>query len=310
MTMNLLAHPGLARVRNTVLPVTLAATLFGCSAGNDRADAYGNFEATEVIVSAAATGRILTLAVEEGQQVEKGTAVGVVDTLQLTLQRSQLVASRRAVLSRIQGVDAQIAVLVEQRAVANRDRDRVVRLLSDKAATQKQLDDVDGQISVLDRQIEQAKTQLHTIRAEVAALDAQIARIEDQIAEAVITNPLTGTVLTTYAEPKEITAYGKPLYRVADLSTMTLRAYISGDQLPHVRIGQEVEVRIDQDRNSVRALDGEVTWISSEAEFTPKLIQTKKERVNLVYAVKVRVDNPDGAVKIGMPGEVWLPDGS
>lgn len=296
-------------VRRLTLPV-LAVTLFACSSGNDRADAYGNFEATEVIVSAAATGRILSLAVEEGQVVEQGAVVGVVDTVQLALQRSQLVASRAAVRSRIRGVDAQIAVLTEQRAVAERDRDRIVRLLADAAATQKQLDDVEGQISVIDRQIEQSKTQLSTIRAEIAALDAQIARVQDQIREAVITNPLTGTVLTTYAEPHEMTAYGKPLYKVADLSVMTLRAYVAGDQLPNIRLGQHVEVRIDENRDSRRSLQGAIAWISSEAEFTPKLIQTRKERVNLVYAFKVRVQNPEGRIKIGMPGEVWLADGS
>ena len=184
------------------------------------------------------------------------------------------------------------------------------RLLADKAATQKQLDDVDGQISVIDRQIEQAQTQLSTIRAEIAALDAQIARVQDQLLEAIIRSPISGTILTSYAEPQEMTAYGKPLFKVADLSAMTLRAYVSGDQLPQIRIGQTVEVRIDQDRDSNRSLEGVITWISSEAEFTPKLIQTKEERVNLVYAFKVRLENPDGTIKIGMPGEVWLSDGS
>lgn len=290
----------------TLASIVAAFVLAACSSDNDRADAYGNFEATEVIVSAAATGRILSLGVEDGQLVERGTEVGLVDTLQLSLQKSQLVASRTAVRSRIRGVDAQIAVLREQRAVADRDRNRIVRLLADDAATRKQLDDVEGQIAVIDRQIEQAETQLSTIHAEIAALDAQIARVQDQITESAITNPLTGTVLTTFAEPHEMTAYGSPLYKVADLSTMTLRAYVGGDQLPHIRIGQPVEVRIDEDRHSDRSFEGEITWISSEAEFTPKLIQTKKERVNLVYAFKVRVANPDGTLKIGMPGEVWL----
>ena len=298
-----------SRIRALVLVVATSG-LIACSSENDRADAYGNFEATEVIVSAAATGRILSLDAEDGQLVEQGAVVGLVDTVQLSLQKSQLVANRRAVRSRIGGVNAQIAVLREQRAVADRDRDRISRLLADKAATQKQLDDVDGQISVIDRQIEQAQTQLSTIRAEIAALDAQIARVQDQLLEAIIRSPISGTILTSYAEPQEMTAYGKPLFKVADLSAMTLRAYVSGDQLPQIRIGQTVEVRIDQDRDSNRSLEGVITWISSEAEFTPKLIQTKEERVNLVYAFKVRLENPDGTIKIGMPGEVWLSDGS
>ncbi|NNE47768.1 MAG: HlyD family efflux transporter periplasmic adaptor subunit [Rhodothermales bacterium] len=290
-------------------PIALAAALVlaGCTGGDELADAYGNFEATEVIVSAGATGRIMRLDVTEGQTVAKGSVVGIIDTVQFALQKAQLKASRRAVRSKLAGVDAQIAVTTEQRRVANRDRDRLTRLLADNAATQKQLDDVDGQISVLDRQIDLARTQLSTIRAEMVAFDAQIARVQDQIENALIINPTSGTVLTTYAEPREITAYGKPLYRVADLAVMELRAYVSGDQLPHIRLGQTVDVRIDETRSENRSMEGEISWISSESEFTPKLIQTKEERVNLVYAFKVRVENQDGSVKIGMPGEVWLP---
>jgi len=290
-------------------PIALAAVLVlaGCTGGDELADAYGNFEATEVLVSAGATGRIMRLDVTEGQTVAEGSVVGIIDTVQFALQKSQLKASRQAVRSKLAGVDAQIAVTTEQRRVAYRDRDRLKKLLADNAATQKQLDDVDGQISVLDRQIDLARTQLSTIRAEVVAFDAQIARVQDQIENALITNPTSGTVLTTYAEPREITTYGKPLYRVADLAVMELRAYVSGDQLPHIRLGQTVDVRIDETRSENRSMEGEISWISSESEFTPKLIQTKEERVNLVYAFKVRVENHDGSVKIGMPGEVWLP---
>lgn len=290
-------------------PIALAAVLVlaGCTGGDELADAYGNFEATEVLVSAGATGRIMRLDVTEGQTVAEGSVVGIIDTVQFALQKSQLKASRQAVRSKLAGVDAQIAVTTEQRRVAYRDRDRLKKLLADNAATQKQLDDVDGQISVLDRQIDLARTQLSTIRAEMVAFDAQIARVQDQIENALITNPTSGTVLTTYAEPREITTYGKPLYRVADLAVMELRAYVSGDQLPHIRLGQTVDVRIDETRSENRSMEGEISWISSESEFTPKLIQTKEERVNLVYAFKVRVENQDGSVKIGMPGEVWLP---
>ncbi len=299
---------GFIRIAQRIFPMMLLTMTCACSSDGDRADAYGNFEATEVIVSAAATGRLLDLEIDEGQDLQKGTVVGLVDTVQLALQKSQVRAQRAAVRSRIRGVDAQIAVLSEQRAVAERDRQRIVRLLADAAATQKQLDDIEGQLSVIDRQIDQARTQLSTIRAEIAALDAQIARVQDQIREALITNPVSGTVLTTYAEPHEMTAYGKPLYKIADLSTMTLRAYVAGDQLPDISIGQRVEVRVDRDRDTEHSMEGRITWISSEAEFTPKLIQTKEERINLVYAFKVSVDNPRGVIKIGMPGEVWLTD--
>ncbi len=297
------------RLHGTYPVVTAALAVIlvaGCTGGNDLADAYGNFEATEVLVSAAATGRIMRLDVVEGEDVTEGSVVGVVDTVQFALQRSQLRASRTAVRSKIRGVEAQIAVLTEQRRVANRDYERLRRLAADQAATQKQLDDVEGQIAVFDRQIEHARTQLSTIRAEIAALDAQIAQIQDQIDKAKIENPVSGTVLAKYAESQEVTAYGKPLYKVADLSTMELRAYVSGAQLPALRLGQEVEVRVDRDRGESASLDGHVSWISSEAEFTPKLIQTKEERVNLVYAFKVRVENREGLLKIGMPGEVWF----
>ncbi|MDX1741841.1 MAG: HlyD family efflux transporter periplasmic adaptor subunit, partial [Rhodothermales bacterium] len=287
MMMKTRTDSGTASVTRWIILAVICTTLSACSSDNGRADAYGNFEATEIVVSAAATGRILSFDVEEGQNVAHNTVVGVVDTVQLALQKSQLVASRSAVRSRVRSVDAQIAVLNEQRAVAERDRDRIERLLADAAATQKQLDDVEGQIAVIDRQVEQARTQVSTIRAEITALEAQIARVQDQIREAIITNPITGTVLTTYAEPQEMTTYGKPLYKIADLTTMTLRAYVAGDQLPDIRIGQQVEVRVDRDRESEQSLDGRITWISSEAEFTPKLIQTKEERVNLVYAFKV-----------------------
>ncbi len=282
----------------------LAALLVGCGANDDAADAYGNFEATEVLVSAEANGRLVRFDVAEGAALAAGQVVGLVDTVQLALRRDQVAAQRRAVASRIAGVLAQIDVLQEQKRVAQVEQARIERLLQDQAATSKQLDDVAGQIAVLDRQILQIRTQNATILGEVEALDAQLAQIDDQVRRSAVVNPLPGTVLVTFAEAHELTAAGKPLYTVADLDTMILRAYISGAQLPHVRLGQAVSVRIDESAEAVRTLPGTVSWIAAQAEFTPKLIQTKEERVNLVYAIKVRVGNADGALKIGMPGEV------
>ncbi len=298
---------GMGRVgRNLRCAILLAALLAGCATGDDGADAYGTFEAAEVLVSAEAGGRLLAFDAAEGATLAEGQRVGLIDTLQLSLKREQLHANRRAVRSKTAGVLAQIAVLEEQKTVALTEKARVEKLLQDNAAPPKQRDDLDGQLAVLDRQIQQIRTQNATILAERDALDAQIAQLDDQIRKSVIVNPVAGTVLTTYAEPHELTAYGRPLYKIADLRTMLLRAYVSGAQLPHLKVGQAVQVQIDQDRAENRALQGEVSWIASEAEFTPKLIQTKEERVNLVYAFKVRVPNPDGALKIGMPGEVWF----
>lgn len=287
-----------------ILSVGLALTLMGCGTGDERSDAYGNFEATEVLVSAESAGRLLRMDVREGDLLQAGREVVLVDTLQLALSRAQLRAQRKAVVARLSGVSAQLAVLEEQRRVAEKDRDRVEGLASDGAATQKQMDDVRGQMLVLDRQIEAARTQYEPIRAEADVLDARLAILEDQIRRCHVLNPVTGTVLSTYAEASELTAPGKPLYKVARLDTLELRAWVSGARIPRVRIGQAVTVLVDENERENRSQTGVVSWIASEAEFTPKLIQTKEERVNLVYAFKVLVANPDGWLKIGMPGEV------
>ena len=301
------SHPSTllySHTKHILLFAVIFAFLAGCSDNGDASDAYGNFEATEVLIASEASGRLLSFMVEEGQRLEAGAVVGLVDTVQLALRRDQLWASRRAVRSKIPGVVAQIEVLEEKKRVALIEKNRVERLLEDRAATQKQLDDVDGQIRVFDRQIQSIRTQNATILSEIDVLEAQIAQLDDQIIKSIVVNPVVGTVLVTYAEAHELTAPGNPLYKLADLDTMYLRAYVSGAQLPHVRIGQAVEVLIDEDEDANRSLHGEITWIAAQAEFTPKLVQTKEERVNLVYAFKVRVANPDGSLKIGMPGEV------
>lgn len=287
--------------------LVLAITVWsGCSNADQLADAYGNFEAIETIISSEATGKLVAFSVTEGSHLAAGDRVGLVDTLQLSLKKRQIVAARRAVRSQTASVRAQISVLEEQRAVAETEKNRIEQLLQDNAATTKQLDDIEGQLSVLAARINQVRTQNSTILAELEGLDAQIAQLDDQIDRNVIRNPIEGVVLATFSEQHEITTTGRPLYKIANLDRLILRAYLSGSQLPHVALGQEVEVRIDEDESSDRSLRGVVTWIASEAEFTPKLIQTKEERVNLVYAIKVAVENPDGSLKIGMPGEVWM----
>ncbi len=280
----------------------LIAFLTGCSDNGNKSDAYGNFETTEVLVSAEAAGKLIAFNVEEGSTIEARTFAGCIDTVQLSLKRLQLSASRQSVSSRSANVLAQIEVLEEQKRVALTEKNRLENLLKENAATQKQLDDVSGQIKVIDKQIVSIETQNNPILSDLRSFDAQIAQVSDQIQKSVIVNPVRGTVLTKYAEPNEVVAYGKALYKIADVSTMFLRVYVSGGQLPQIKIGQKVQVLIDKNKNENKAMEGEVSWISSKAEFTPKIIQTKEERVNMVYAVKVRVLN-DGSLKIGMPGE-------
>jgi HlyD family secretion protein len=290
-------------VASTAVLVLIAS---GCRGRSELADAYGNFESDEILISSEATGVLNRFDVSEGDQLFAGQLVGHVDTVQLSLQRDQLEAQRRAVRSRTPSILAQIEVIEEQRRVATKDRERIENLLSQGASTPKQLDDVNGQINVLDRQMASIRTQNAPLVAELDVIGAQQALLEYRITRSRIVNPVAGTVLLTYAEAHELTAPGRPLYKIAKLDTMDLRAYVSGAQLSHVRIGQTVSVEIDSDSDENVRLPGTVTWISPQAEFTPKLIQTKEERVNLVYAMKVRVANTNGLVKLGMPGEVWF----
>jgi HlyD family secretion protein len=274
----------------------------GCGSGNDRSDAYGNFEAIEITVTPEVSGRLIFFNVEEGMSLDSGAVVGLIDTVQLDLRRRQLRAAKQSVFAQSLNARSQVAVIEEQERVLLREKERIENLLKEHAATQKQWDDIDGQLRVLEKQKASTRTQESAILSEAASLDAQIAQIDDQIRRSWIVNPVSGTVLTKTAEPGEIIAAGRTLYQIADLTQLDLRVYISGEQLPHVKIGQAVDVRIDRDASTDHHLQGHVSWIASRAEFTPKIIQTKEERVNQVYAVKIRVAN-DGRLKIGMPGE-------
>jgi HlyD family secretion protein len=285
-----------------IFPMLLVA----CNMENDRADAFGNFEAIEIMVASQVSGPILQFNVEEGQQLASGQVVGYVDTLALDLKLQQLAAQREAVLAKNPGVASQIAVLNQQIKNAQVDQQRIKNMLHEGAATQKQLDDINGQLNVLQKQILSVTSQNATIAAELKSMDAQIAMLHDQIARSYIINPQAGTVLMKYAELSEITSAGKNLYKIGDLRKMELRAYISGSQLAAVKIGAPVRVKYDTEDGSMGETKGQVTWISATAEFTPKIVQTKEQRTNLVYAIKVAVDNANGQLKIGMPGEMFL----
>jgi HlyD family secretion protein len=292
-------NPKLTSLNLVIAVVFLSA----CSNNNEKSDAYGNFEVDDVIVSAEANGKLIFFNVEEGQSLNEGSLTGVVDTVNFVLQRDQLTAQKKAVASNIAHVKAQIDVLEQQKKNHLRDKKRIENLLRDGAATQKQLDDINGAIDVVNSRIVSTETQYTSVQSEMEVIRTQIAQVEESIRRCRIFNPINGRVLEKFANAGEITAFGKPLYNIADMETLTLRVYVSGAQLPRIKLGQNVEVLVDADAKKNRALNGEVYWVSETAEFTPKIIQTKEERVNMVYAVKVRVKN-DGMLKIGMPGEV------
>ncbi|MEN8885944.1 MAG: HlyD family efflux transporter periplasmic adaptor subunit [Winogradskyella sp.] len=282
----------------------IATSLFSCNNANEKADGYGNFEATEITISAENNGKLMQFNLVEGDVLQKEQFIGYIDTIQLSLKREQLEVSKAVISSKSKGVLSQIAVLNSKLKTANTNKIRTKNLIKDNAGTQKQLDDILGEIDVIKNQIRSVEIQNAPVVNELKAIDVQLKQIDDYIKKSKIINPINGTVLAKYAEPNEITAFGKPLYKIADLSTMQLRVYISETQLANIKIGEDVTVKID-DLDAMKSYKGKISWVASEAEFTPKIIQTKEERVALVYAVKIDVKN-DGSLKIGMPAELWL----
>ncbi|MEX0599870.1 MAG: HlyD family efflux transporter periplasmic adaptor subunit [Rhodothermales bacterium] len=287
-----------------VIVIILLPTLAACGIKEPPSDAYGNFEADQTTISAETGGRLVTYTVREGERLAAGRVAAVVDTAGLVLERATLRARGRVVRSRIDGVLSRIDVLEEKRGIALRDRERIARLVEDDAAARQQLDEVDDRIRVIDREIAGVRTRISTIERESEAIDAQLAQLEEQLDRHVVRNPIDGTVISSFAEAHELAAPGRPLYTIARLDTLVLKAFVSGAQLPDVRLGMPVDVVVDGPEGALRTLPGTVARIASEAEFTPRLIQTREARVDLVYAVEVRVPNPDGLLKIGMPGEV------
>jgi len=277
--------------------------LTACSFSNHKSDAYGTFESTEITISSEANGKILKFDINEGDILKAGSIVGYVDTTDLVLKKEQLIAQRKSISSKSANVYSQIEVQKQQKKNFLTEKTRIENLLKNNAATTKQLDDINGSLDLVDKQILSIQTQNSSVFNETEGLTKQIEQIEESIKKCYIVNPLAGTVLTKYTEPNEVTTFGKALYKIADLNEMTLRVYISESQLSSIKLGQKVEVLIDKNTSDLSKMEGTITWISQNAEFTPKIIQTKEERVNLVYAVKIKVKN-DGTLKIGMPGEV------
>lgn len=287
--------------------VMVAIILVSCNNDRNNYDASGTFEAVETIISAEANGVIRVLDIQEGQQLHTGQTVGYVDSTQLYLKKRQLQSQIGAVLSKRPNVAIQLAALQEQLNQATREQQRIANMAKADAATPKQLDDANAQVAVISKQIAAQQSSLgitsSSIMQEASPLEIQIAQLEDQLAKSRITNPVDGTVLVKYAEANEMATIGKPLYKIADLSSIILRAYITGPQFAQLQLNQSVTVLVDGKDGQYREYEGIVEWISDKAEFTPKTIQTKDERENLVYATKIRVRN-DGLLKIGMYGEV------
>ena len=289
-------------MRRLLLSILLLAA---CDRGAEP-DAYGTFEANEVVVSSETTGQLLTFTPVEGVQLAKGSVVGIVDTAQLSLERQQLIAQKEATGSRATEVTRQIGALEIQRTIARRTYERTRRLFDEKAATAQQLDQAERDYRVLGAQIEALRAQRQSVAREVTSGDARVAQIGERLGKSRIENPERGTVLATFTRAGEIVQPGQPLYRIANLDTLTLRAYVAEAQLHSLKLGGQVQVNVDTGDGKTTALPGTITWISSKAEFTPTPVQTRDERADLVYAVKVRVPNQRGLLKIGMPGDLNL----
>lgn len=323
-------------MKKNILITAIIFTLFSCNK-NENYDASGTFEANELMVTAEATGRILELQLEEGQNLSANQKIGFIDSKAAELQKEQILASIQAIdektnsatpqiqilATQINTQKANIAVLQEQLATVLREKNRTANLVKSDAATKKQLDDATSQVSVIQKQIEVAKAQLTTLNQQITSTKEQtsiqnrgilseknpnqkkVLLLDDQLKHNFIISPINGTVLTQYMYKGEFATVGKPIYKIANLDELNLRAYFTGDQLSAIKIGQNVKVFVDDKDQKTKELTGKIIWISQKSEFTPKTIQTKEERANLVYAVKIKVKN-NGFLKIGMYGEVKL----
>ena len=284
------------------LPLVLLLLTISCKQRQSEADAWGNFEADEVIISSESSGRITAMNVTEGTVVSGGAVIAVTDTVIPDLQRRELDAVTASAQSRLAGIAAQDAVLKQQMDNISINIERTRRMLADGAATQKQMDDLTGQMDVLKKQMEANNTQRRTVAADLQGVEAKRAILNEQIKRSVVRAPFTSTVIEKYVSAYELTAAGKPLVKLADMNTMKLKVWVSGAQLADVKLGAVCTVRIDEGEKGYRTFKGTISHISEKAEFTPKIIQTKEERVTLVYAVTIDVPN-DGSIKSGMPGE-------
>ncbi len=297
------------KIKELLFGFAMIILLVSCGKSNDEYDASGTFEATEVIVSAESMGEITQFDIIEGQQITENQMVGAIDSVQLYLKKLQLKASQKAMLIRRPNLNKQVAAIEQQITTAKSEKKRIQNLVNANAANQKQLDDVNAQISVLEKQLTAQKSIIESandgISGDNEALKIQMAQIDDQLKKCNIQSPINGTVLTKYAEKGELASPGKALFKIADISNLILRAYITSDQITQMKVNQQVKVFVDFGEDKMKEYPGTISWISSKSEFTPKTIQTRDERANLVYAVKINVKN-DGYIKIGQYGSIQL----
>lgn len=295
------------KITRTFTSLLIGVMLLSCGNGDENYDATGSFEAIEVIVSSQANGRILELNLREGDQLKKGQIVGIVDSTQLYLQKMSLLSNARGVRAQQPNIQTQTAALKDQIKTLEREKTRVSRLVAANAANQKQLDDIQSQLEIAQSQLSAQTSSLQKSSANISAqsstIDIQVSQLEDQLEKTKITSPISGTVLNLYAEAGELATMGMPLFKIADTNEMYLRAYVTNDQLAQIKLNDQVTVSVDDGTGNMKSYTGTIDWISDKSEFTPKTIQTKNERANLVYAIKIAVPN-DGYLKIGMYGEV------
>jgi HlyD family secretion protein len=290
-----------------LLAILIIVGTSSCNNKKSTPDAFGVFESTEIIVSSESNGKMLQFNVEEGKTYQQGEVLGFTDTLQICLQIKQLDASIGAAMARRPDFPSQVRTLYNTLEKLNKEKDRIATLVAANAASSKELDDINAEIIITNSEIARIESNLtianNAIMEEVAAMRFEKMRLQDALAKCYIKSPITGTVLKKYIEPNELAFQGKPLFKIADLTNMFIRVYITEDMLSTISLGQHVDIHIDISDNNEKTIEGTVSWISSKAEFTPKMIQTKNERVNLVYAIKIAFQN-DGSAKIGMPGDV------
>jgi len=290
-------------IKTTVLIFSIG--IFSSCKEEKQADAYGNFEDDAVVVSAENAGKLIFYKVDEGAVLQKDEVAGIIDTTQLHLKKQVLLAGIKTIDSKAKNVESQRSVLKEQLDLLKVNQKRIKKMFRDGAATQKQLDDINAEVRITKQRMNNIQIQRNSVLAEKQSLQAQIKQTDDMIQKCIIKNPIEGTVLINFVKEAEFVAPGKPLYTIQDVNSLTLKAYVSETQLTSIKLNQKVKVEVDATKGT-QTLDGSIYWISSAAEFTPKQIQTKEERRNLVYAIKIRVSNADGILKIGMPANVYF----
>ena len=294
-------------INNLIKPLLMLSIssllLVSCKDASNTSDAFGNFDVDETIISAEAAGRLEKFNISEGQQLKAGQVIGSIDSTNLILQRNEIAANKKSITAKLTAINAEMKVLKVQLTVIEKEHQRIIKLIASDAATQKQKDDIEGNIEIIKSKINAANAQKPAVTAQLAVIDANIAKVDYLLSKCIIINPIEGRVLTKLVETYELVGTGKPLYKVANTDRIYLKAFVTGTQVSGLKIGQDVSIIVDTTEGELRTIKGSINWISDEAEFTPKLIQTREERVSLVYAIKVSFTN-DGTIKIGMPGEV------